>query len=215
MKQRFVRAGDGLHEDHIVVVRGGNLDPEADRANARRGHETYGTFGISVFAVRGLLLEELAQQRPLVRFARLLTMTAEALSDAGLRVQATGRNPRHFEITFDDPDAGIPVLLGCEHRTMVNPYHDIVAEPGRAAEHLDVDLVADLNAEDDDGLGWSTRGEARPSRDVRPGMTLLAGNEQARAVVRVVAVDDDGQVHFSILPGPVERNRDLLGRTVA
>ena len=40
-----------------------------------------------------------------------------------------------------------------------------------------VDLVADLNDMDDDGNGWS----------------LLV------AVVRVLAVDDDGQVHFGIL----------------
>jgi len=43
---------------------------------------------------------------------------------------------------------------------------------------------------------------------------LLAGS-QAQAVVRVVAIDDDGQVHFSILPGPVAKNRHLLDRTVA
>ncbi len=44
---------------------------------------------------------------------------------------------------------------------------------------------------------------------------LLAGNQAARAVVRVAAVDDDGQVHFVILPGSVAKNRHLLGKTVA
>ncbi|MCX6521011.1 MAG: hypothetical protein NTZ21_10135 [Actinobacteria bacterium] len=39
---------------------------------------------------------------------------------------------------------------------------------------------------------------------------LLAGNSQAIAVVRVVAVDGDGQVHFVVLPGPVSKNRHLL-----
>lgn len=39
---------------------------------------------------------------------------------------------------------------------------------------------------------------------------LLAGNSQAIAVVRVVAIDDDGQVHFSILPAPISMNRHLL-----
>jgi len=29
------------------------------------------------------------------------------------------------------------------------------------------------------------------------------------------AEDDDGQVHFSILPGSVAKNRHLLGRTTA
>lgn len=80
---------------------------------------------------------------------------------------------------------------------------------------MDIDLVADLNAQDDDGLGWATLGDAREPARVRPGVMLLAGNRYGRAVVRVVEVDDDGQVHFSILPGSVEKNRHLLGRTVA
>ena len=39
---------------------------------------------------------------------------------------------------------------------------------------------------------------------------LVAGNRHAVAVVRVLAVDDDGQVHFTILPAPVHANRHLL-----
>jgi hypothetical protein len=79
----------------------------------------------------------------------------------------------------------------------------------------ELDLVADLNAQDDDGLGWSTLGDARDPARVVHGAMLLAGNEAARAVVRVAAVDDDGQVHFVILPGSVAKNRHLLGNTVA
>lgn len=79
----------------------------------------------------------------------------------------------------------------------------------------DVDLVADLNAQDDDGLGWSTLAEAATPDRVRPGSMLLAGNSHARAVVRVITLDDDGQVHFAILPGSVASNRHLLDRTVA
>jgi hypothetical protein len=79
----------------------------------------------------------------------------------------------------------------------------------------EIDLVADLNAEDDDGLGWSTLSDAPDPSKVRPGALLLAGNRDGQAVVRVVDVDDDGQVHFSILPGSVEKNRHLLGSTVA
>lgn len=78
----------------------------------------------------------------------------------------------------------------------------------------DIDLVADLNAQDDDGLGWSTVADAREPGKVRPGAMLLAGNRSGAAVVRVVAVDDDRQVHFAILPGSVEKNRHLLSRTV-
>lgn len=79
----------------------------------------------------------------------------------------------------------------------------------------DLDLIADLNAQDDDGLGWTTLADARDPGRVRPGAMLLAGNRQAQAVVRVVAVDDDGQIHFAILPGSVAKNRHLLRRTVA
>ena len=81
--------------------------------------------------------------------------------------------------------------------------------------NLETDLAADLNAQDDDGLCWSLISDARDPGRVRPGAMLLAGNPQGQAVVRVVAVDDDGQVHFSILPGSVAKNRHLLGRTVA
>ena len=79
----------------------------------------------------------------------------------------------------------------------------------------DLDLIADLNAQDDEGIGWSTVADARESSRVKPGTMLLAGTRHGRAVVRVVAVDDDGQVHFVILPGSVEKNRHLLNHTVA
>lgn len=86
-------------------------------------------------------------------------------------------------------------------------------EGGRPVD--DLDLTADLNAQDDDGYGWSLLSRARNPGGVRPGAMLLAGNGQAQAVVRVVAVDEDGQIHFSILPGSVAKNRHLLHRSVA
>ena len=76
---------------------------------------------------------------------------------------------------------------------------------------LALDIVADLNAQDDDGLGWSTLADASDPSRIVPGALLLAGNEAAAAVVRIVAVDEDGQIHFSVLPGSVEKNRHLLG----
>jgi hypothetical protein len=77
-----------------------------------------------------------------------------------------------------------------------------------------IDLTADLNAQDDNGLGWSTLADARDPARVRPGAVILAGNPYGQAVVRITAVDDDGQVHFSILPGTVGQNRHLLGDTL-
>lgn len=79
----------------------------------------------------------------------------------------------------------------------------------------EVDLLADLNSQDDDGLGWSLLADARHPERLQPGAMVLAGNEHGRAVVRIVTVDDDGQVHFSILPGSIEQNGHLLDQTVA
>jgi hypothetical protein len=40
----------------------------------------------------------------------------------------------------------------------------------------DIDLTADLNGQDDDGLGWSTLADARDPLRVWPGAMLLGGN---------------------------------------
>jgi hypothetical protein len=73
-----------------------------------------------------------------------------------------------------------------------------------------IDLVADLNAQDDDGFGWGLLSSARNPAAVKVGSMLVAGDSEANAVVRVVAVDDDGQIHFSVLPAPIDMNRHLL-----
>lgn len=62
-----------------------------------------------------------------------------------------------------------------------------------------LELVADLNAQDDDGHGWSTLQDAIDPGTVRPGVVLVAGDRHAHARVRILAVDADGQVHFEIL----------------
>ena len=56
-----------MNDDVIVVVRGGDLDSVVLRADALRNHSIYGTYGIRVFAVQDLTLDELAQLPPLVR----------------------------------------------------------------------------------------------------------------------------------------------------
>ncbi|HEY3715586.1 MAG TPA: hypothetical protein VGL39_13755 [Jatrophihabitantaceae bacterium] len=124
MKQRYIRVGDELTDDVAVVVRGGPLDRNLLRDDALRNHAIYGTYGISVFAVRDLSLDELAQQSPLIRFEQLTIVTVGALRQAGLRLEATGRNPRHFDVGFDELEDGIAWLVSCEHQTIANPYHE-------------------------------------------------------------------------------------------
>lgn len=124
MKKRFIRIGDDLNDDVIVVVRGGALDLVVLRADALRNHSIYGTYGISVFAVRDLTLDELAQLPPLVRFEQLATITVGALRALGLALEPTGRNPRHYDVTFRDLDDGVSKLANCDHALVVNPYYE-------------------------------------------------------------------------------------------
>ena len=124
MKLRRLRDGDVLGDDRIVLVRGSELDPDVLTADALRYHSIYGVYGISVFAVRDATLEELAQQVPLVRFGRLTLLTVGDVIAAGLRLEPTGRNPRHYTASFADLVDGVRRLAGCPHRVVPNSYHD-------------------------------------------------------------------------------------------
>jgi hypothetical protein len=124
VRLRRLRDGDVLDDGEIVLVRGGELDRAVLRADALRYYGLYGSYGISVFAARGATLDEIAQQVPLVRFARLTLITVAAVRQAGLRLEPTGRNPRHYTLACDDVDQGIAALVACPHRVVPNPYHD-------------------------------------------------------------------------------------------
>lgn len=123
-KRRHLRAGDQLADDETIVIRGGRLDPDGLRADAERYRGIYGDYGISVFAVRDVAIDELAQQAPLIRFEVLTLMRVGVIRRAGLRLEPTGRNPRHFTVIFDDLTAGIEALLTCEQHRWSNPYHE-------------------------------------------------------------------------------------------
>jgi len=122
-KQRHIRRGDVLSDDSSVV-RGGGLDPMTLRVDASRNHAIYGAFGVSVFALRDATIDELAQQPPLVRFGVLTLAQVGALRRARLGIEPTDRNPRHFDIVFNDLNDGIERLCRCDHREVVNPYYE-------------------------------------------------------------------------------------------
>lgn len=123
-KQRHARRGDRIEDDHTIVIRGGDLNPEVLRSDAKRYEAIYGEYGISVFATRDATVDELAQQAPLVRFRILTLVRVGALLAAGFRLEPTGRNPRHFPVTFDNLDRGVESLGSCEHRSWQNPYYE-------------------------------------------------------------------------------------------
>jgi hypothetical protein len=123
VKLRRLRDSDVLDDENIVLVRGGELDPDLLTEDALRYHSIYGVYGISIFAVRDGTLEELAQQVPLVRFERLTLLTVGDVIAAGIRLEPTGRNPRHYTASFDNLDDGVRRLASCPHQVMPNPYY--------------------------------------------------------------------------------------------
>jgi hypothetical protein len=124
VKLRRLREGDVLEDGDIVLVRGGELDSDVLREDALRYHSIYGVYGISVFAVRDATLEEMAQHVPLVRFGSLTLLKVRGVLAASLRLEATGRNLRHYTVGFDDLAEGVARLVGCKGRVMPNPYYD-------------------------------------------------------------------------------------------
>ena len=100
MKLRRLRDGDVLEDGDIVLARGGDLDPGILCEDAARYYNVYGVYGISVFAVRDVTVDELAQQVPLVRFERLSLLKVRDVLAAGMRLEPTGRNPRHYTVSF-------------------------------------------------------------------------------------------------------------------
>lgn len=123
-KQRFLREGDELTDDTMIVIRGGLLNATFIRSDALRNQEIYGTFGVSVFALKGATVDDLAAVPPLVRFPQLTLVTAGELRARGLRLEPTGKNSRHYDVGFDDLDVGVDALLNCDCSIVENRYYE-------------------------------------------------------------------------------------------
>lgn len=77
-----------------------------------------------------------------------------------------------------------------------------------------IDLRSDLNAEDDNGDNWALLGNAANPSEVRVGAVVVAGTPRFWSVVRITAVDPDGQVHFVQLDESDPAARKLLAAIV-
>lgn len=124
MKQRFVRPNDDLDDEDELILRGGDLDPSIIRRDAQRMFDIYGTYGISVFALRGATIDELAQEAPLVRFPHFTIMTVRTIRALGLWLEPTGRNPRHYTLMLRSLDEDVDSLVSAGHHLWMNPYHE-------------------------------------------------------------------------------------------
>lgn len=124
MKRRFVRPNDDLDDEDELILRGGDLDPSIIRRDAQRMFDVYGICGISVFALRGATIDELAQEAPLVRFSHFTVVTVRTLQAMGLQLEPTGRNPRHYTLMLVSLDEDVDVLVSADHHVWINPYHE-------------------------------------------------------------------------------------------
>jgi len=75
---------------------------------------------------------------------------------------------------------------------------------------IPLELDADLNAEDDEGLNWSVLSAASHPEVVKAGAVITAGRDRYWSWVRVVRVDSDGQVHFQQISAPEAREARKL-----
>lgn len=78
-----------------------------------------------------------------------------------------------------------------------------------------IDIAADLNTEDETGLVWTFLDEAAEPTMIRPGELVVAGSGLTPAVCEVVDVVDKPAgtiVRLRILPGSVDRYRDMVDR---
>jgi hypothetical protein len=81
-----------------------------------------------------------------------------------------------------------------------------------------VDITTDLNDEDDTGYVWTFLDEARDPGQIKPGMLVVAGDEDTAAVCQVVDLVPAGDgtiVHLRLLPGLVDDYRALVERALA
>ncbi|HEX2700144.1 MAG TPA: hypothetical protein VHM89_08085 [Acidimicrobiales bacterium] len=78
-----------------------------------------------------------------------------------------------------------------------------------------IDIYVDWNTQDDSGLPWTLLDQATNPSRIKPGAFVVAGHDDAIAVVEVVDVGDDGVVHVRQLPGPVSANAGRLSAGVS
>jgi hypothetical protein len=160
-----------LDRDTMLSGRGDLLDPAVLTESARENGAIYGLFGISVFAEVG---GNGSCCSPPER-------SSSPISSCGTPVW-----PRTTTSSYEDLEQLGARILGCE--------------PGESARRAVVtpriQLRSDLNAEDDSGQNWALRDNASDPSVVRVGAVLVAGTARFWSVVRMTAVDADGQVHF-------------------
>jgi hypothetical protein len=115
-----------IPDEAVLVVRGDELDPHVLAADAERFHrrfKAWGRYGVSAFlATDDAEVDALCETR-LRQWAVAVVFTRSALEACGIDVVPTFRTP-HVTLAHAELPALVQGLTTCEHRVVVNPYHE-------------------------------------------------------------------------------------------
>lgn len=112
---------EGAADDALVVVRGGEFDATAIRADAERTFRRFGERGVSVLAAPNSDDLDSLARTVLRRYRQLRVTTAGEIRRSGLEIRPTFRRP-HYTVML--PNAGdVERLIGCKNEERPNPYY--------------------------------------------------------------------------------------------
>lgn len=120
-KNRY-RRGEPDSSPDKKVLRGGDFSEEKLRNDACRNHEIYGFYGISVFAADDLASKNELLRTTFLNSPEVVEIRNQALGTAGLSLDDTGINPRHYDIVHNDLDYLVTGLLSAENTVILNPF---------------------------------------------------------------------------------------------
>ncbi len=109
-------------DDSLVLLRGGLLDEETLRRDARMTMARFGEYGVSVLAAPDEAAFDRLAAGPLRAYAQLTLMTAGAVRGTGVELRPTFRQP-HYTVVFADLDRDVARLAACENAVRTNPHH--------------------------------------------------------------------------------------------
>jgi hypothetical protein len=113
-------------DDAVLVVRGDELDPAVIQQDAARFHRRFrnwGRYGVSAFLARDDAEVDALCETRLRQWATAAVFTRAALQGIGIEVVPTFRTP-HVTLAHTELAELVDRLVTCEHRIVINPYHE-------------------------------------------------------------------------------------------
>lgn len=102
-----------------------------DARRFRRRFAAWGRYGVSAFVARNAAEVDALCEARLVAWPSVLVFRREALEESGVELVATFRTP-HATLAHVDLDELLRRLSQCEHKVVLNPYHEGQSGPREA-----------------------------------------------------------------------------------